>query len=137
MSPILETKHIGVSIRVSWKTVYAYLSDPKNFPQWASGLCKSITQGNDEEWIIEAPQGTLKAVFTPPNEFGIIDHTVIFPTGERIHNPMRILPNAEGSEVVFSLFKTPEMSSEKFEEDANWVKKDLNELKNLMEKKFG
>ncbi|MBM9502033.1 SRPBCC family protein [Leptospira sp. 201903071] len=137
MSRLLETKHIGVSIQASWENVYKYLSDPRNFPEWASGLCKSISPGNDGEWIIEAPQGKLKAAFTPSNEFGILDHTVIFPTGERIRNPMRILPNADGSEVLFSLFKTPEMSSEKFEEDTSWVLKDLNELKNLMEKKFG
>ncbi|PJZ55279.1 SRPBCC family protein [Leptospira adleri] len=137
MYEIREVKHIGVSIRAPWKAVYEYLSDPRNFPQWASGLCKSILQESEEEWIIEAPQGKLKAVFTKKNEYGIIDHTVIFPSGEKIHNPMRILPNAFGSEVLFSLFKTPKMENAKFEEDANWVIKDLNELKNLMEKKFG
>ncbi|MBM9578572.1 SRPBCC family protein [Leptospira sp. 201903070] len=137
MIRILKTKHIGISILASSEKVYKYLSDPRNFPQWASGLCKSITPGAGEEWIIDAPQGALKAIFTKENEFGIVDHTVIFPTGERIHNPMRILPNADGCEVLFSLFKTEGMSSKKFEEDANWVRKDLNELKNLMEKTFG
>lgn len=137
MKAVLESKHIGVSIGVAWKTAYQFLSEPTRFPEWASGLCKSIQPGTNGEWIIEAPQGTLKAFFTPENEYGILDHTVILTDGTKIANPMRILPNGEGCEIVFTLFKTIVMTSEKFEEDAAWVKKDLSELKVLLENKFG
>ncbi|TGL93086.1 SRPBCC family protein [Leptospira barantonii] len=137
MKTVLETKHISVSVRVACKTAYRFLSEPTNFPEWASGLCKSIRPGSKGEWIIEAPQGTLKAIFTPENEYGILDHTVILPNGTKIANPLRILHNGEGSEIIFSLFKVADMTSEKFEEDAAWVKKDLGELKILLESKFG
>lgn len=136
MKTVLETKHIGVSIGVAWKTAYRFLSEPTNFPEWASGLCKSIRPGAKGEWIIEAPQGTLTASFTPENEYGILDHTVILTDGTKVENPMRILPNAEGCEIVFTLYKLPSMTSEKFKEDAAWVQKDLSELKILLETKF-
>ncbi|MCG6167674.1 SRPBCC family protein [Leptospira sp. FAT2] len=136
MKTTFETKHVSISVGVSWKTAYEFLSEPKNFPEWASGLCKSIRPGPNEEWIIEAPQGTLKAIFTPKNPYGILDHTVILNETDRIANPLRILPNGEGSEILFTLFKTPNMTQEKFEEDAAWVKKDLNELKALLERKY-
>jgi hypothetical protein len=46
---------------------------------------------------------------------------------------MRILSNGTGSEVLFTLFRLPEMSDEKFAQDAEWVKRDLDALKNLLE----
>ncbi|MBW0434201.1 SRPBCC family protein [Leptospira yasudae] len=136
MKTTFAAKHVSVSVGVPWKTAYEFLSEPKNFPEWASGLCKSISPGPNEEWIIEAPQGMLKAIFTPENPYGILDHTVILNETDRIANPLRILPNGEGSEILFTLFKTPDMTQQKFEEDAAWVKKDLNELKALLERKY-
>jgi hypothetical protein len=39
----------------------------------------------------------------------------------------------QGSELIFTLFHGPDMSDEKFAEDAEWVKRDLNVLKKLLE----
>ena len=36
----------------------------------------------------------------------------------------------QGSELIFTLFHRPDMSDEKFAEDAEWVKRDFNVLKN-------
>ncbi|XDD51597.1 SRPBCC family protein [Leptospira sp. WS92.C1] len=137
MQKPFKVKNISVSIFIPYPIVYEYISEPKNFPEWASGLCKSIEQGTGQEWVLETPQGKLKAVFTPKNEYGILDHTVLFDNGQKVENPMRVIRNGEGCEILFTLFQTPDMSLEKFEEDANWVQKDLNELKTLVEKKFG
>ena len=47
---------------------------------------------------------------------------------------MRVIANNKGSEIIFTLIRQPEMSNEKFAEDAKWVEKDLRKLKGLLEK---
>jgi hypothetical protein len=47
---------------------------------------------------------------------------------------MRVLPNGSGSEVIFTILRSPEMSDEKFAEDIGLVERDLRTLKNLLER---
>ena len=67
------------------------------------------------------------------NEFGVLDHEVTLPSGDVIYNPMRVVPNGDGCEVVFSLRRLPGMSSEDFERDAGLVQADLTRLKQVLE----
>ena len=46
---------------------------------------------------------------------------------------MRIIPNGSGCELIFTLFRLPGASDEKFAADAEWVMRDLTALKNLLE----
>lgn len=129
---IHAVRHISVFINRPPQEVYAFASDPENLPQWATGLGGSIKNVSGE-WIAEAPVGKIKIKFSERNTFGILDHDVILESGEKIHNPMRVVPNSKGSEVLFTLFRQPNMSEEKFLEDARWVEKDLRLLKGLLE----
>jgi hypothetical protein len=112
--------------------VYDFMSVPENFPKWASGLGQSLTK-RDGEWIAETPQGSMKVRFTERNSFGVLDHYVIPRSGVQIYIPMRVISNGIGSEVLFTLFRLSDTSDEKFAEDAEWVKRDLNALKSLLE----
>ena len=47
--------------------------------------------------------------------------------------PVRIVANQEGSVVMLTLFRQPQMSAGKFAEDKAWVRKDLASLKALAE----
>lgn len=47
---------------------------------------------------------------------------------------MRVVPNGDGSEVVFTLFRQPGMTDEQFAADAAWVAKDLAALKAVFER---
>jgi hypothetical protein len=47
---------------------------------------------------------------------------------------MRVFPNNDGSEVVFTLYRRPAMSDQMFAEDAKAVTRDLEKLKTLLEK---
>lgn len=69
------------------------------------------------------------------NRFGVMDHDVRMETGGVVHIPMRVVPNGEGSEFVFTLIRRPGMSDEKFAEDKAAVEKDLRALKGLLEPK--
>ncbi|MNK96008.1 Polyketide cyclase / dehydrase and lipid transport [compost metagenome] len=124
-------RHISVSIQSSPEAVYKFASDPQNMPKWADGLSKSTMVKSGDEWISESPMGKVKVKFTPQNNFGVIDHEVTLPSGEVVHNPLRVLKNGKGSEVVFTLYRRPEVSDQEFEADAKAVTKDLETLKNI------
>lgn len=129
----LQVKHISISILCNPIKVYQFASNPTNLCLWATGLSSSVQKvGND--WIAQSPLGKIKIKFAKANPFGILDHHVILESGNIFLNPMRVIPNQEGSEVIFSLFRQPEMSEEQFKQDADWVTKDLLKLKSILEK---
>lgn len=132
MQPLLEVRHISVSIQRSPQDVYRFASDPRNLPRWASGLSAGIRNVGGE-WISTSPLGEVKVRFTEPNALGVLDHDVVLPSGITVHNPLRVVPNGLGSEVIFSLFRQPDVSEETFVNDARWVEKDLQTLKSLLE----
>jgi hypothetical protein len=126
-------RHISVSIRRPPREVYDFASNPENLPKWATGLAGGIKKVNDE-WVAESPLGKVNIRFAEKNSLGILDHDVILESGMKFHNPMRVVPNGSGSEVIFTLLRQPATPDEKFEEDATWVEKDLNILKDLLER---
>lgn len=127
------SQHISVSINCSADRVYEFASNPENLPKWATGLGGSVRKVNGD-WIADSPMGRIKVTFAERNGFGILDHDVTLPSGEQVYNPMRVFPNNDGSELVFTLYRRPEMSDEMFAEDAETVTHDLEKLKTLLEK---
>jgi hypothetical protein len=128
-----QVRHISVSINRPPRSVYAFVSNPENLPKWATGLSGSIRKVKGE-WIADAPMGKVKVKFAEENKFGVLDHEVVLESGVKVYNPMRVIANGKGSEILFTLIRQPEMSDKKFAEDAKWVKKDLRILKDLLEK---
>ena len=55
------------------------------------------------------------------------------PSGETIYNPMRVIPDGTGCEVVFTLRRLPGMSDEDFARDAGLVAADLARLTQVLE----
>jgi hypothetical protein len=47
---------------------------------------------------------------------------------------MRVVPNGSGSEVIFTLFQSPDMSEEEYSEDVRLVEHDLRTLKDVLER---
>jgi len=126
------SRHISTHIDRPAQDVYAYASDPANVPQWAAGLAGSIEQV-DGEWVAESPMGRIVVKFAESNEYGVLDHDVTLPSGETVHNPMRVLPDGAGCEVVFTIRQRPDMTADDFARDASAVQADLLTLQNLLE----
>jgi hypothetical protein len=112
--------------------VYEFASDPANLPQWAPGLGNSV-RSIDGRWFVETPSGRVGFAFVERNKYGVLDHEVTLPSGEVIYNPMRVVPDGDGCEVVFSVRRRPEMSDEDFARDAGLVQADLSRLKQVLE----
>lgn len=120
---------VTASIDRDWREVYDFASVPENFQRWAAGLGRRFEQADNGEWIAEDPAGRpIRIRFSPPNEFGVLDHTVSVG-GRENHNAMRVVPNGIGAEVMFALLRMPEVSDEEFAADAAAVQRDLNALK--------
>ncbi|RII19587.1 Polyketide cyclase / dehydrase and lipid transport [Streptomyces sp. YIM 130001] len=127
------SRHLSVAIDRGVDDVYAYASNPANLPAWASGLGTSIER-IDHQWVAEsAAMGRVVVTFAPSNELGVLDHDVTLPSGETVYNPVRVIADGAGSEVVFTLRRQPQMRDADFERDAATVAADLHRLKELME----
>jgi hypothetical protein len=133
MKSLLEVEHVTVSIDRSPADVYAFTSQVENVPRWAAGLARGVERV-DGEWVGDSPMGRVKIRFARPNDLGVLDHDVVLPSGETVHNPMRVVPNGAGSEVTFTLFRRPGVSDDEFRSDAAAVRKDLDTLKRVLEK---
>jgi hypothetical protein len=127
-----ESRHISVFIARPPLDVYAYASDPANLPHWASGIGDSI-EFVDGDWVVESLAGRMLIAFAAPNALGVLDHVVTMNTGERFYNPMRVIEDGEGSEVIFTLRRGSAMTDDEFETDAATIAADLETLKRILE----
>lgn len=130
---VMNTKTLGISINCQPKDVYEYITNPENLSEWATTFSFSVKKSERGEWIVETPEGEMKIKYVEKNEFGVADHYVVTPQGQKIYNPMRVFPNNTGCEVIFTIFQVSGMSDVKFLEDAKMVERDLKSLKNVME----
>ena len=133
MTTMLSSRTLSVSIGRHPNQVYDFVSNPENLPKWAKGLGKSVKkQGTG--WIVDTPQGPMNIRFAEKNGFGVLDHYVTTASGVEVYVPMRVLSNGSGSEVIFTLFRSPDTSDETYAEDMKMVEQDLRALKELLEK---
>jgi hypothetical protein len=129
---MMKSRTITCSINQPPALVYEFASNPENLPQWVRSFCLSVRKSGDE-WKMETPTGWIGVRFVAVNDYGVLDHVVTLPDGQSILNPMRVVANGEGCEVMFTLFQLPGMSDEQFAKDAGMVKADLRTLKVVME----
>lgn len=132
MEPVYSSCTWSISVACDWRAAYAFISDPANLPRWATTFCLSA-KVSGKDWILETPQGSLGLRLTPGNEFGVVDHVVIPGSGEEVYVPMRVVPNGQGCEILFTLFRRA--GEEQFEADKKLVGMDLNKLKEVLETK--
>jgi hypothetical protein len=129
-----DVQHISVYIARRPAEVYEFASDPGNLPRWAAGLARLEVTRDGDEWVVDAAFGRARVKFVERNSFGVMDHDVTLESGVTVHNPMRVVPNGEGSEFLFTLIRRPGMSDTQLAEDKAAVEKDLKTLKNLLER---
>lgn len=128
-----DVEHISIYIHRAPKDVYTFASSAENLPIWAAGLARSEVKRDGDVWVAEAPFGKVKIRFSEANKFGVMDHDVELDSGAVVHNPMRVVPNGDGSEFIFTLLRQLAMSEEQFAQDAKAVAKDLRTLKEVLE----
>jgi hypothetical protein len=132
---VTDAKIIHISIDLPWRAVYDFAHRPENMSLWAAGLATGLTQDGDE-WVADGGAvGDVRIRFLPPNDFGVIDHEVTLPGGMVVYNALRVVPNGDGAEVMFTLLRQADMDDADFQQDATLVQRDLETLKTLLERR--
>jgi hypothetical protein len=133
-SSLWPVRHVSVSIARPPGEVYDLAANPENLPRWAQGLASSVGRSEGDTWVATSPMGRIRIRFAERNRHGVLDHDVTLESGVTVHNPLRVVPNAGGSEVVFTIFRRPGATEAQFEADSQAVTRDLAALKALLER---
>lgn len=128
----MNVRTVEVVIERDAAAVYAYAHRPETMPLWASGLASGLQPAGDH-WVASGPLGTVTIFFAPPNDLGVMDHTVVEATGVSTYNAFRVTPNGADAVVVFTLLQAADATDESFACDIDWVRKDLTRLKAILE----
>lgn len=121
----------------SWRTAYDFAADPEQLTRWASGLATgqiSPDPANPGEWLADTPSGHARMRFAPRNDFGVLDHWVTPEGMAEIYVPFRVIATgARRCAFQFTLLRQPEMDDAAFERDSDWIQRDLESLRRLLE----
>lgn len=133
----MDSRHVSVWVDAAPEAVYDIAADPHTWSRWAAGLASGGLRQAPEGWVADSPMGQVTVEFSPPNQFGVLDHVVRLPSGEAVYNPMRVLPagvGVAGCEVVFAVRRRPGMTDDEFDADCDAVAADLATLGRLAQK---
>lgn len=123
-----SSRTVSVEIKRDPDEVYNYLADPMNLPRWSIFI--TDVKPLDDRWQAQTPQGSVELLFSPVNEFRVLDHWVTIKPGVDVYVPMRVLARpGGGSEVIFTVFRQSQMSDQQFDDDVGMVLTDLSRLK--------
>lgn len=128
----MESRHLSRVIKASPESVYEFAADLDKLPLWAAGLAEAEVERHAGTVVVDSPMGRVEVQFVARNEYGVLDHDVTLPSGEVVHNPLRVLAHPDGAEVVFTV-RQLDLSVEEFERDCQMVGDDLTRLKEIVE----
>jgi hypothetical protein len=130
-----QSRVITQRVQCEWRRAYVLAADPKRLPDWASGLAKSALVPHGDHWIVRTPEsGEARMRFAPRNDLGVLDHWVAPEGVPEVYLPFRVIGVApDACELQFTLLRQPHMDDAAFERDAQWIGRDLQALRNLLE----
>jgi len=115
--------------------VYEIAADPSLLPRWAHGLAEAEPRVRADGVVeVDSPYGVVTVAFVPRNDLGVLDHIVTLPDGTSVLNPLRVVAHPGGSEIVFTVRRTPGTSAQEHEADAAAVLRDLETLAGLAQR---
>jgi hypothetical protein len=135
MPHLQPSRTLSVSIDNEPGVVFAYVTDPHNLPSWAPGLALDVTPPGpgEREWTVRTADGPAQLRFVDDNPHGVADHWVRLG-GAEVLNPMRVLANGDGAEVLFTLFQPEGVGPADFDRDRAAVQADLERLAQLLDR---
>lgn len=130
--PLRAAVTLSVGIRLDADAAYERMWRPESFARWAAGLGTAFSR-TPSGWIAETGRGPVKVHFTEHNRFGVLDHTVLRPGGERVFVPLRVVANGTGCEVMLTLFRSAGTTDAALASDLAAVDRDLQSLRAWLE----
>jgi hypothetical protein len=121
-----------ISIQAAPERVVEFLANPENLPRWAVGFAKSV-RNHEGRWFVQTGAGELGIRIEADSRSGVVDFHIAVGEGAESLAGSRVLPNALGSEYVFTQFQAPGMPDDVFAKNVQAVGHELSVLKALLE----
>jgi Polyketide cyclase / dehydrase and lipid transport len=131
---VQESVHVTTAIDRPAAEVYEYAADPTNLSNWAAGLAHQPVEHIDGQWVVDSPLGRVVVALVARNDLGVLDHDVTLPSGATVTNPMRVIANEDGCDVMFTVRRRPGMDDAELASDVEAVSRDLATLRSLLER---
>lgn len=127
------SKTINLSIARPPTEVYEFLLEPRNYPRWAASLGGRFEHVGGRDWRAETPHGEVIIRFAERNTLGVLDHGVFREGEEPRMRMMRVVPNGDGCELIYTIFNREGASAEAFGSEVEWMATELEVLKTYLE----
>ncbi len=131
---VLRSDTLSATILATPEEVFDYMADIRNWPEFTD-FAESVRKGDGDSWIIYSPQGPVLLEPDFERDRGLLDSTVTLPSGEQVFIPYRVVPNGEGAELVMTNFQASGDSDEAYAEQLDWMKKELENVKRIVEER--
>jgi len=128
-----ETTTVTVTIDAPLETISADLADPSSHLSWATEFFSdSAVDKGDGTWLMNVPRmgGPASLRIDGDTTQGVID-MYLAPEGTPFGPPLpiRVIPNGDGSDVLFTLARFPGQSDQDWTEGLQSMKRELQNLK--------
>lgn len=125
---------ISLTFRRPFAAVYAFLCDPANLDRWTAGVVSSpIRHVADYHWQATFDGAQMELLFSPPNEFGVLDARIVGPHGVKRVYWSRLIPNGIGAELICTIIQGETETDAQFASECEWLRTDLKVLQNYIE----
>ncbi len=128
MASLRHSTHSVTFEKVPYDRAWAYLSDWRNQPEWATNFVKGIRQDSDQI-MMTTPQGEVPIAWRTHREQGTID--IEFPGGVVL--PTRLSRIAESLVYTFTFSVPSDLPEEAFRMAQRGMDEELEQLKRILE----
>jgi hypothetical protein len=133
----IPTETVKVTIDASFAEVTGFIADPKNAhiigSDFFAGPLKKL---EGDEWLATVPRmgGEVRYRHDVTLDDGVIDIYLAAP-GEDFGPPLpvRVVPNGDGVDVLWTLARFPGVSDEEWDQNVNSMKRELERVKARLE----
>jgi hypothetical protein len=101
------------SIDTTADAVMSFLADGANLPRWAIGFANAVRPDGDR-WIVTTGEAEVPTTITAHAAARTVDYQMEPEPGHLSTAYIRVVPNGDGAEVVFTQFQAPGMTDEMF-----------------------
>ncbi|WP_437759038.1 kynureninase [Sorangium sp. So ce1389] len=122
----------AVLIAASAERVFEVVSDPAQIPLWAVHFCSSVRADGGALWAT-TPRGEVRFAMRADRALGVVDFGHLGADGAWRYSPTRVTPVEGGAVFLYTFFRRPGISDERFEAMKREMEEELALLKRLVE----